>query len=102
MFSVLPICKSVDFESSSANLQAEFLRVLQEGEFERVGDETTRRVNVRNLAASGVKTFRYWQVSFFARLASDSTALCPIFLSMKWTSSLGTTGQAIFVNCNLW
>jgi transcriptional regulator with GAF, ATPase, and Fis domain len=33
-------------------LQAKFLRVLQEGEFERVGDETTRRVNVRILAAT--------------------------------------------------
>jgi hypothetical protein len=99
--------------------------VLQEGEFERVGDETTRRVNVRILAATshdlragvsagqfrldlfigsayflykfrryggGVKTFRYWQVSFFVRATAP---LCPIFFSMKWTSSLGTTGQAI-------
>ena len=33
-------------------LQSKLLRVLQEGEFERVGDETTRRVNVRVVAAS--------------------------------------------------
>jgi transcriptional regulator with GAF, ATPase, and Fis domain len=34
------------------DLQVKLLRVLQEGEFERVGDETTRRVNVRILAAT--------------------------------------------------
>jgi transcriptional regulator with GAF, ATPase, and Fis domain len=33
-------------------LQAKLLRVLQEGEFERVGDEVTRRVNVRLVAAT--------------------------------------------------
>ena len=34
------------------DLQAKLLRVLQEGEFERVGDDATRRVNVRILAAT--------------------------------------------------
>jgi len=33
-------------------LQSKLLRVLQEGEFERVGDETTKRVNVRVVAAT--------------------------------------------------
>jgi transcriptional regulator with GAF, ATPase, and Fis domain len=33
-------------------LQAKLLRVLQEGELERVGEETTRRVDVRMIAAS--------------------------------------------------
>ena len=34
------------------DLQAKLLRVLQEGEFERVGDDATRRVNVRMIAAT--------------------------------------------------
>jgi transcriptional regulator with GAF, ATPase, and Fis domain len=33
-------------------LQSKLLRVLQEGEFERVGDEVTRKVNVRVVAAT--------------------------------------------------
>jgi transcriptional regulator with GAF, ATPase, and Fis domain len=33
-------------------LQSKLLRVLQEGEFERVGDEATQRVNVRVVAAT--------------------------------------------------
>jgi transcriptional regulator with GAF, ATPase, and Fis domain len=34
------------------DLQVKLLRVLQEGEFERLGDETTRRVDVRIIAAT--------------------------------------------------
>ncbi len=34
------------------DLQAKLLRVLQEGEIERVGEERTRRINVRVIAAS--------------------------------------------------
>jgi len=34
------------------DLQTKLLRVLQEGEFERVGEELTRRVNVRVIAAT--------------------------------------------------
>ena len=34
------------------DLQSKLLRVLQEGEFERVGDEVTRHINVRIIAAT--------------------------------------------------
>ena len=34
------------------NLQSKLLRVLQEGELERVGDEVTRRGDVRIIAAT--------------------------------------------------
>src|SRR5207253_4839062 len=37
---------------SPLELQAKLLRVLQEGELERVGEERTRRVNVRMVTAT--------------------------------------------------
>ena len=36
----------------SSDLQSKLLRVLQEGTYERVGDETTRKVDVRIIAAT--------------------------------------------------
>ena len=37
------------------DMQSKLLRVLQEGEYERVGEETTRKVNVRIIAATNRK-----------------------------------------------
>ena len=53
------------------NLQSKLLRVLQEGTFERVGEEKTRRVNVRLVAATNrdlrreVEEGRFRQDLFF-------------------------------------
>src|SRR5947199_9166399 len=41
-----------EINSTSLYLQVKLLRVLQEREFERVGDTTTNRVDVRVIAAS--------------------------------------------------
>jgi PAS domain S-box-containing protein len=55
-------------------LQSKLLRVLQEGEFERVGEESTRRVDVRVIAASNrdlqkeVESCRF-RLDLFHRLA---------------------------------
>jgi DNA-binding NtrC family response regulator/predicted hydrocarbon binding protein len=38
----------------SAGAQAKLLRVLQEGEFERIGDTTTRKVDVRLIVATNI------------------------------------------------
>jgi len=47
--------------------QAKLLRVLQEGEIERLGDERTRKVNVRLVAATNVDLLRAVNAGTFRR-----------------------------------
>ena len=50
-------------------LQAKLLRVLQEGELERVGEEPTRRVNVRLVAATTATCGRKRRPAAFGRIS---------------------------------
>ena len=64
-------------------LQSRLLRVLQEGSFERVGDEVTRRVDVRIIAASNrdlereIKEGRFRRDLFY-RLAVFPVTVAPL------------------------
>ena len=64
-------------------LQSKLLRVLQEGEFERIGDESTRRVNVRVISAtnrdieSEVEAGRF-RVNLFYRLGVFPLKIPPL------------------------
>jgi len=65
------------------DLQPKLLRVLQEGEFERVGDEVTRRVNVRVLAATNRDlrqevTEQRFRLDLFYRLGVFPIAVPPL------------------------
>jgi len=46
-----------EIDACSPNLQVKLLRVLQEGEYERVGESDTRKVDVRVIAASNQKLY---------------------------------------------
>lgn len=64
-------------------LQSKLLRVLQEGEFERIGEEKTRRVNVRVIAATNrdlkkemeAKRFRH---DLYFRLSAFPLEIVPL------------------------
>ena len=46
-------------------LQSKLLRILQEGEYERVGDERTRKVNVRVIAATNIDLKKEIEINRF-------------------------------------
>jgi PAS domain S-box-containing protein len=93
-------------------LQSKLLRVLQEGQFERVGEERTRRVDVRIIAATNrdlrhevsLKTFRedlYFRLNVFPITSPalrerpiDIPQLAVHFLQ-QIGSRLGRTGMAL-------
>jgi len=93
-------------------LQSKLLRVLQEGQFERVGEERTRRVDVRIIAATNrdlrhevnLKTFRedlYFRLNVFPITSPalrerpmDIPQLAVHFLQ-QIGSRLGKTGMAL-------
>lgn len=64
-------------------LQSKLLRVLQEGEYERIGEERTRRVNVRVIAATNrdlkkeMEANRFRQDLFF-RLSAFPVEIAPL------------------------
>ena len=48
-------------------MQSKLMRVLQEGKYERVGEETMRKINVRIIAATIRKLPRKWKPGDFGR-----------------------------------
>lgn len=60
------------------DLQAKLLRVLQEGQFERVGEEVTRKVDVRIVAATNRSLEQEVEAGRFRRDLFDRLSVFPI------------------------
>jgi transcriptional regulator with AAA-type ATPase domain len=57
--------------------QAKLLRVLQDGQFERVGEDATRRVNVRIIAATNKDLGKEVAANRFGRIFTTDSASSP-------------------------
>ena len=65
----------------SAALQMKLLRVLQEREFERIGDSHTTKVDVRVIAATQQRSrARWWPTASSARISTTGSNVIPVQL----------------------
>ena len=80
-------------------MQSKLLRVLQEGEYERVGEETTRKVNVRIIAATNRKLAqeveaRHFRQDLYYRLNVFPIEVAPLRNRKEDIPLLATTFMA--------
>ncbi len=69
-----------EINSTSPKLQVKLLRVLQEGEFERVGDNNTKKVNTRIIAATNRDLLEEIEASRFREDLYYRLNVVPVYL----------------------